>query len=164
MIRGLDDMPDEEQAKLQPRLPIGFWYPEVIGQLEDGQHAAARLIEYEALRGREEPLSDAQAGQLWGRSRSPAGDPGERGDAGVRVPRDARDHARPAAGAGLRVSLGRRAPGLLRRRPRRIVWALGPTAMFHVYHHCSGEVWGARLLGARRDPRVVRAVRAAGAE
>ena len=35
-------------------------------------------------------------------------------------------------------------PGFYGGDHARIVWALGPTAMFHVYHHCSGEVWEAR--------------------
>ena len=26
-----------------------------------------------------------------------------------------------------------------------IVWALGPVTMYHVYHHCSGDEWEARL-------------------
>ena len=26
-----------------------------------------------------------------------------------------------------------------------IVWALGPMTMYHVYHHCSGVEWEARL-------------------
>jgi hypothetical protein len=26
-----------------------------------------------------------------------------------------------------------------------VVWALGPMTMYHVYHHCSGDEWEARL-------------------
>ena len=36
MIRGLNELSEEEAAKLQPRMPIGFWDPDVIGELENG--------------------------------------------------------------------------------------------------------------------------------
>ena len=28
-----------------------------------------------------------------------------------------------------------------------VVWALGPMTVYHVYHHCAGEVWEARRSG-----------------
>ena len=41
-------------------------------------------------------------------------------------------------------SLGRRAAGPLRRRPRLHRVGARPDGMYHVYHHCSGEEWEAR--------------------
>ena len=145
MIRGLNDLPEEEAAKLQPRLPIGFWDPDVVGELENGDRQPLRLFEYEALGGRDEPLSPRSSpADARGDARVPAGDPGERADAGLRVPRDPRDEPGSAPGAHVRVLLGRRVAGPLRRRPRLHRVGAGPDGMFHVYHHCSGEEWKAR--------------------
>ena len=80
MIRGLNELSEEEAEKLQPRLPIGFYDPAVIGELEDGETQPLRLIEYDALSG------DAGGAEPRGRrpharrdAPVPAGDPGDRG-------------------------------------------------------------------------------------
>ena len=158
MIRGLNDLSEEEAAKLQPRLPIGFFDPDVFGELEDGSKQPLRLIEYEALSGREEPLSDDEIEQMRAEMRehmpetlASAQMPGYE-FLGVRETK-----LGAAPGADVRVSLGRRAAGLLRRRPRphrvgggseRHVPRLPPLLRRGV---------GSAPVGARHDPRVVRA-------
>ena len=145
MIRGLDDLPEEESARLQPRLPIGFFDPDVLGELEDGSLQPLRLIEYEALRGREERLSVEEIGQLWREMReylpetlASAQMPGYE-FLGTRemslgpLPALAFEYA----WEGVR-------PGHFGGDHACIVWAMGPGAMYHVYHHCSGEEWEAR--------------------
>ena len=145
MIRGLDDMPEEERAKLQPRLPIGFLDPEVVGESGDGARQPLRVIEYEALRGREEPLGEERAEEM-------------RAEIKVALPETLASAQMPgyeflgtretALGPLPALAFEYRwdgvRPGFYGGDRARIVWALGPTAMFHVYHHCSGEVWGAR--------------------
>lgn len=145
MIRGLNDMPEEERAKLQPRLPIGFWDPEVVGESEDGARQPLRVIEYEALRGREEPLSHELAEEM----RADIRESMPETLASAEMPgyqflgvRETALGPLPALAFEYRWDGVR--PGFYGGDRARIVWALGPTAMFHVYHHCSGEVWGAR--------------------
>ena len=102
-----------------------------------------RLIEYEALRGREEPLSDAESEQLRAEMREYLPET----LASARMPgyeflgmRETALGPLPALAFEYRWAGVR--PGFYGGDRARIVWALGPTAMFHVYHHCSGEVWG----------------------
>lgn len=145
MIRGLDELSEEEREKLQPRLPIGFWDPEVAGELEDGSRPPLRLFEYEALGGREEPLGDEQAAQMWHEMEqflpetlASAGMPGFE----FLGTRKTTLGTLPALAFEYRWDGVR--PGYYGGDHARIVWAPTPTAMYHVYHHCSGEVWGAR--------------------
>jgi hypothetical protein len=145
MVRGLNDLTEEEAAKLQPRLPIGFFDPDVLGELEDGSMQPLRLIEYEALSGREESLSDDEIEQMQAEMReylpetlASAQMPGYE-FLGVR---ETALGPLPALAFEYRWDGVR--PGFFGGDHARVVWALGPTAMFHVYHHCSGEVWGAR--------------------
>jgi hypothetical protein len=145
MIRGLDEMPEEERAKLQPRLPIGFWDPDVVGESEDGAKQPLRVFEYEALHGREEPLSDEQAEEMWQEIREFMPET----LASAQMPgyeflgtRETALGPLPALAFEYRWQGVR--PGFYGGDHARIVWAPSPTAMFHVYHHCSGEVWGAR--------------------
>ena len=158
MLRGLDDLSEEEAKDLQPRLPIGFFDPDVLGELEDGSKQPLRLIEYEALSGRDEPLTDEEIEQMFAEMREYLPET----LAGAQMPgyeflgvRETALGLLPALAFEYRWDGVR--PGYFGGDHARMVWALGPTAMFHVYHHCSGEVWGARRCGARRDPRVVRA-------
>jgi hypothetical protein len=146
MIRGLDDLPAEEQAQLQGRLPAGFWDPEVIGQLEDGNQQPLRLIEYDALRGAEEPLDDEQSERMWREVREymPKTLKGARmpGYAFIGIeetklgslPALAFDYAWDGVW-----------PGHFGGDHVRVVWSLTATEMLQVYHHCSGEEWETRL-------------------
>jgi hypothetical protein len=143
MIRGLNEMPEEDRAKLQPRLPIGFWDPEVVGESEDGVRQPLRVIEYEALRGREELLSGEQAEEMREEIRESMPET----LASAEMPgykflgtRETALGALPALAFEYRWDGVR--PGYYGGDRARIVWAPGPTGLFHVYHHCSGEVWG----------------------
>jgi hypothetical protein len=144
MIRGLDEMPEDEQAKLQPRLPIGFWDPEVVGELEDGQRQPLRLFEYDALGG-EEALGDEQASRMWGEIKEFL----PQNLAGAKMPGFRFLETRETALGSLRALSfdytwdGPR-PGHFGGDRVRVVWALSPTTMLHVYHHCSGDEWEAR--------------------
>jgi hypothetical protein len=127
-------------------MPVGFWDPEVIGQLEDGQMQPLRLFEYDALRGGDEAIDEAQAGRMWDeiqeflpQNLTGAKMPGFR-YLGTRETKLGRlralafdfiwDGPRPGHYGGDRV---------------RVMWAMSYTTMFHVYHHCSGDEWEARL-------------------
>jgi hypothetical protein len=145
MIRGLNDLSEKEAKELQPRLPIGFYDPDVLGELEDGSRQPLRLIEYEALGGREESLGDEEIERLRAEMReylpetlASAGMPGYE-FLGIRETRLGR-----LAALAFEYRWDGVRPGFFGGDHARIVWAVGPTAMFHVYHHCSGEVWGAR--------------------
>ena len=145
MIRGLNELSEEEAAKLQPRLPIGFFDPDVLGELEDGSKQPLRFIEYEALSGREEPLSDEEIEQMRTEMRQHMPET----LASAQMPgyeflgvRETALGPLPALAFEYRWD-GVRA-GYFGGDHARIVWAVGPMAMFHVYHHCSGEVWGSR--------------------
>jgi hypothetical protein len=145
MIRRLDSMPEEEQARLQPRLPVGFWDPEVVGELDDGQKQPLRLIEYDALGDGKEAIPDERAARMreeikefLPKNLADANMPGFKfletsettlGSLQALSFDYAWDGARPGHFGGDRV---------------RVVWALSPTTMFHVYHHCSGDEWEAR--------------------
>jgi hypothetical protein len=146
MMRGLHELSEAEAAERQARLPMGFFDPEVLGDLGDGDMQPLRLFEYEAIRGRDEPLSEEQSQQMWldiqgfmpetlasgqmpgyeflGTRETTLGElPAlafEYGWDGVRPGHFGGDHAC-------------------------IVWALGPMTMYHVYHHCSGDEWETRL-------------------
>lgn len=145
MIRGLDEISEEEQAKLQPRLPIGFWDPEVVGRLEDGQMQPLRLFEYDALHCGEEAIDGEQAAHMWEEIRQLL----PQNMAGARMPGFNFLESRETALGSLRALSfdytwdGAR-PGHFGGDHVRIVWALSPTTMFHVYHHCSGDEWEAR--------------------
>jgi hypothetical protein len=145
MIRGLDEMPEEEQAKLQPRLPIGFWDPEVVGQLEDGQRQPLRLIEYDALGGGDEAIGDEKAARMWDEIKEFL----PQNLAGAKMPGFKFLETRETKLGSLRALSfdytwdGPR-PGHFGGDHVRVVWALSPTTMFHVYHHCSGDEWEAR--------------------
>lgn len=146
LIRGLDDLSEDEQRKRQQQLPVGFWDPELIGSLEGGQYQPLRLIEYDALRGGDEPVTPERAGRLWDevaefmpKTLESAGMPGYRylgtGETRLGALRaltfDYRwDGPRPKMYGGDHV---------------RIVWALGDSTTYHAYYHCSTQEWDERL-------------------
>ena len=146
MIRGLDALPAEEQAQMQGRLPVGFWDPAVIGQLEDGPAQPLRLIEYDALRGGEGPLSEEDSARIWREVR----DFIPKTLQNVRLPgftflglEETTLGALPALAFdytwdGIR-------PGQYGGDRARVVWTLTPAMMLQVYYHCSGDQWEARL-------------------
>ena len=146
MIRGLDEMSEEEQAKLQPQMPVGFWDPEVIGQLEDGQMQPLRLFEYDALRGGDEAIDEAQAARMWDEIQEFL----PQNLAGTKMPGFTYLGTRETKLGPLRALSfdftwdGPR-PGHYGGDHVRVVWAMSYTTMFHVYHHCSGDEWEARL-------------------
>jgi len=146
MIRGLDEMSEEDQAKVQPRMPVGFWDPEVIGQLEDGQMQPLRLFEYDALRGGDEAIDEAQAGRMWDEIQEFL----PQNLANTKMPGFAYLGTRETKLGPLRALSfdftwdGPR-PDLYGGDHVRVVWAMSYTTMFHVYHHCSGDEWEARL-------------------
>jgi hypothetical protein len=145
LIRGLDDLSEDEQREMQQNLPVGFWDPELIGELESGQYQPLRLVEYEALRG-EDPIPPEQAKKMWDeviefmpQTIESAGMPGYKylGTGETKLGElpaltfDYRwDGPRPKMYGGDHV---------------RIVWAVSDSAMFHVYYHCSTEEWDKRL-------------------
>jgi hypothetical protein len=145
-MRGVHDLSTEEEVEQQAHWPIGFWDPDVLGEMEDGSLQPLRLFEFDAIRGRDEPLSDEQAERMWldikgfmpetlasgqlpgyeflGASETMLGD-------------------MPALAFEYRWDGVR--PGSFGGDHARIVWSLGPMTIYHVYHHCSGEEWEARL-------------------
>jgi hypothetical protein len=145
LIRGLDDLSEEEQRKTQQNLPVGFWDPEMIGELESGQYQPLRLIEYDALRGGETIPPD-QAKKMWDeviefmpQTIESAGMPGYKylgttettlGEMPALAFDYRWDGPRPKMYGGDHV---------------RIVWAVNETTMFHVYYHCSTQEWDKRL-------------------
>ena len=145
MIRGLNDLPEEEVAKLQPRLPIGFWDPDVVGELENGDRQPLRLFEYEALGGRDEPLSPEEVGLMRKEMREYLPET----LASARMPGfeflgTRETSLGPLPALMFEYSWDGVWPGHFGGDHACIVWALGPTGMFHVYHHCSGKEWKAR--------------------
>ena len=145
MIRGLNELSAEEAEKLQPRLPIGFWDPDVVGELEDGETQPLRLIEYDALSGEDEVLSPEDVARMRAEMRQflpetleGAGMPGYE-FLGVRE-----TSLGPLPALTFEYSWDGVWPGHFGGDHACIVWALGPTGMFHVYHHCSGDEWKAR--------------------
>ena len=145
MIRGLGELPEEEAAELQPRLPIGFWDPDVVGELEDGSMQPLRLIEYDALSGVEEHLSPEDVAQMRAEMRTYMPET----LAGAQMPGyeflGMREMSLgPLPALAFEYSWDGVRPGHFGGDHACIVWALGPTGMFHVYHHCSGDEWEAR--------------------
>jgi hypothetical protein len=145
MIRGLNELSEEEAEKLQPRLPIGFYDPAVVGELDDGETQPLRLIEYDALSGEQEVLSPedvarmrAEMRQFLPQTLATAGMPGYE-FLGVRE-----TSLGPLPALTFEYSWDGVRPGHFGGDHACIVWALGPTGMFHVYHHCSGDEWEAR--------------------
>ena len=146
MLRGLYELSEEEAAERQARLPMGFFDPEVLGDLGDGDMQPLRLFEYEAIRGRDDPLSEEQSRQMWldvqgfmPETLASGQMPGYEflgtrettlGDLPALAFEYSWDGVRPGHFGGDRAC---------------IVWALGPMTMYHVYHHCSGDEWHARL-------------------
>jgi len=145
-MRSLHDLTTEEEVEQQSQWPIGFWDPDVLGEMEDGSLQPLRLFEFEVIRGRDEPLSDEQAERMWMDIQGfmpetlASGElPGYEylgatevllGDLPALAFDYRWDGVRPGAFGGDRA---------------RIVWSLGPMTIYHVYHHCSGEEWEARL-------------------
>jgi hypothetical protein len=142
MIRGLDNLPEEEQRKVQQQLPVGFWDPELIGELESGKYQPLRLIEYDALRDSTGTISEDRARGMreevvdfMPKTLESARMPGYKylGTSETKLGElqalafDYRwDGPRPKMYGGDRV---------------RIVWAVGDAVMFHVYYHCSTKEW-----------------------
>ena len=130
---------------MQPRLPIGFWDPAVIGELTEGNIQPLRLFEYEAIRGREEPVDEAEIAKM-------------RSDIQGFMPETLASASMPGyefLGIG-ETMLGPLSavtfeyrwdglkPGSFGGDHGFIVWAMAPLTMFHVYHHCSGDQWEPR--------------------
>ena len=145
MIRGLNELSEEEAQELQPRLPIGFYDPAVVGELEDGETQPLRLIEYDALSADDEVLSPEDVARMRAEMRqflpetlAGAGMPGYE-FLGVREM-----SLGPLPALLFEYSWDGVRPGHFGGDHACVVWALGPTGMFHVYHHCSGEEWEAR--------------------
>ena len=144
-LRGLNEMPEDEQEQMQPRFPIGFWDPAVIGELAKGDIQPLRLIEYEAIRGREEPVDDEEIAKM-------------RSDIQGFMPETLASARMPGyeflgigeamLGALAAVTFEYRWDGLKKGHfggdHGFILWAMAPLTMFHVYHHCSGDQWEAR--------------------
>lgn len=144
-LRGLNEMSEEEQEKMQPRLPIGFWDPAVIGELSEGDIQPLRLFEYEAIRGREEPVEEAEIAKM-------------RSDIQGFMPETLASARMPGyeflgigeatLGPLPAVTFEYRWDGLKKGHfggdHGFILWAMAPLTMFHVYHHCSGDQWEPR--------------------
>jgi hypothetical protein len=145
MIRGLDELPEEEAAKLQPRLPVGFYDPDVTGELEDGATQPLRLIEYDALLGGEGPLSPEDVARMRAEMRTYM--PQTLADAqmpGYEFLGSAETALGTLPALAFEYSWDGVRPGHFGGDHAYVVWALGPAGMYHVYHHCSGEAWEAR--------------------
>ena len=117
----------------------------MTGELEDGETQPLRLIEYDALSADEEALSPedvarmrAEMRQFLPQTLADAGMPGYE-FLGVRE-----TSLGPLPALLFEYSWDGVWPGHFGGDHACIVWALGPTGMFHVYHHCSGEEWEAR--------------------
>ena len=145
MMRGPGGELPQEEADQRRNWPEGFWDREVLGELEDGRVQPFRLLEFDAVGGRREPLNDAAASDMWFQARQlcpetleSVGLPGftllnvldtslgeldalafEYHWDGLLAGEDGGDH------------------GLL-------VWASTPMTVFHVYHHCVETEWAAR--------------------
>ena len=116
-----------------------------MGELEDGETQPLRLIEYDALSADEEVLSPEDVARMRAEMRqflpetlADAGMPGYE-FLGVRE-----TSLGPLPALLFEYAWDGVRPGHFGGDHACIVWALGPTGMFHVYHHCSGEEWEAR--------------------
>jgi hypothetical protein len=126
--------------------PLGLWDPEVIGELADRRVQPFRLLEFDAIGGRDEPLPEDRAGQMWFQARQmfpmsleSAGLPGYKlldiHDTTL-GPLDALafeyrwDGLRPDVDGGDHALL---------------MWAPSPWIVFHLYYHCSDNEWADRL-------------------
>lgn len=146
MIRGLDELPPEEQKQMQGSLPVGFWDPAVIGHRENGVAQPLRLIEFDALRGGEMPLPEENSARLWREVRDFIPKTLE----SVRLPgytflglEETTLGSLPAL--AFDYSWDGIRPGHYGGDRARVIWSLTPVMMLQVYHHCSGEEWEARL-------------------
>jgi hypothetical protein len=125
--------------------PAGFCDPEVLGDIGGGRLQPLRVLEIDALC-RAEPLTDDEAAAFWFEAREilpqaleSAGLPGYQ-------LLDVRDSTLGRLDAlefewrwdGLR-------PGEQGGDRALLVWALHPRRVVHVYYHCCGDEWGARL-------------------
>ena len=145
MIRGLDELSEEEAARLRPNLPVGFWDPDVTGELEDGALQPLRLIEYDALIGGQAPPRPEDVARMRAEMRRYMPET----LAGARMPGYAFLGTQETALGSLPAlafdySWDGVRPGHFGGDHARIVWALGPAGMYQVYHHCSGDEWEAR--------------------
>ena len=146
LIRGLDRLPEEERKTMQQSLPVGFWDPELIGESESGQDQPLRVIEYDVLNARGNPIPEEQAKQMWDevvdfmpKTLKGANPPGYE----YLETTETRLGPLPALAFDYRWDGPR--PGHYGGDHVRIVWALSETTIFHLYYHCSGEEWEARL-------------------
>jgi hypothetical protein len=144
-MRELHDLSEEAEAERQREMPIGFWDPEVLGELEDGTGTPLRLFEFDAIRGRDDPLSDEAAERMWMDIQQFLPETLESGE----LPgyefleiRETMLGEMPALAFEYRWDGVR--PGAFGGDHACVVWALGPMTVYHVYHHCAGEVWEAR--------------------
>lgn len=144
-MRELHDLPEEEEAERQRDCPIGFWDPEVLGELEDGTGTPLRLFEFDAIRGRDEPLSDEQAERMWMDIQGFMPETLASGELPGYEFLEARETALgPLRALAFEYRWDGVRPGAFGGDHACIVWALGPMTIYHVYHHCPGEEWLAR--------------------
>ena len=125
---------------------MGFFDPEVLGDLGDGDMQPLRLFEYEAIRGRDEPLSEEQSQQMWLDIQGFMPDTlasGQMPGYEFLGTRETTLGELPAL--AFEYSWDGVRPGHFGGDHACIVWSLGPMTMYHVYHHCSGDEWEARL-------------------
>jgi hypothetical protein len=144
-MRELHDLPEEEEAERQRDWPIGFWDPEVLGELEDGTGTPLRLFEFDAIRGRDEPLGDEQAETMRmdiRRFMPETLESGELPGYELLEIREVMLGEMPAL--AFEYSWDGVRPGAFGGDHACIVWALGPMTIYHVYHHCAGEEWETR--------------------
>jgi hypothetical protein len=144
-LRGLNEMSEEEQEKMQPRLPIGFWDPAVIGELTEGNIQPLRLFEYEAIRGREEPVEEAEIAKM--RSDIQGFMPETLASAkmpGYEFLGIGEAMLGPLSAVTFEYRWDGLKPGSFGGDHGFILWAMAPLTMFHVYHHCSGDQWEPR--------------------
>ena len=145
MIRGLDELSEDDAARLRSRLPVGFWDPEVTGELEDGATQPLRIIEYDVLLGGGDLPSPEDVAQLRAEMRTYLPET----LAAAQMPgfaffgsHEIRLGALPAL--AFEYTWDGVWPDHFDRDHACVVWALGPAGTYHVYHHCPGEEWDAR--------------------
>jgi hypothetical protein len=127
------------------RWPRGLWDPEVLGELEDGRVQPLRILEFDAIGPRAEPMPADRAGEMWFQARHMLPEAlGSRGLPGYRL----LDVADTTLGSLDALAFEYRWDGLPSVEGdgdhALLVWALSPLTVFHIYHHCVEAEWEAR--------------------
>jgi hypothetical protein len=146
LIRGCNGMPEDEQKLMQPNMPVGFWDPDLTGELESGKQYPLRVIEYEVLQGQGAAIPTDEAKRM----RDEVVDFMPKTLEGIKLPgyeylgmTETKLGPLPALAFEYRWDGPR--PDHYGGDHARVVWALGESAMFHLYYHCSGDDWEAKL-------------------